>query len=47
MQLGVDFSIKFKVNNQLSFPSDENSVNPVKLAVQVIKLTYIVDLTLS
>lgn len=36
LTVGVDFSLSFQVNNELSFPPEDNSVNPVKLAVEVI-----------
>ena len=35
ISIGVDFSLSFQVNNQLSFPPDGNSLSPVKLAVEV------------
>ncbi len=36
LTVGVDFSLNFQVNDELSFPPEDNSVNPVKLAVEVI-----------
>ncbi|KAJ7389124.1 hypothetical protein OS493_033446 [Desmophyllum pertusum] len=35
LRVGVDFSLNFQVNNQLSFPADGNTVDPVKLAVEI------------
>lgn len=41
LRVGVDFSLNFQVNNQLSFPADGNSVDPVKLAVEVRNLSIL------
>ena len=38
LSLGVDFSLIGTLGIQLNFPSEGNSVSPVKLAVEVISI---------
>lgn len=35
LTVGVDFSLTFKVNIQLKFPAQKNSLSPVKLAIEI------------
>lgn len=35
LHLGVDFDLAFSLDNQISFPPEGNSINPVQLAVEV------------
>ena len=35
LSIGVDFNVNVRGNYELSFPPDGNSLNPVKLAVEV------------
>ena len=36
--LGIDFSLVGAIGSQLKFPSEGNSLSPVKLAVEVINI---------
>ena len=40
LKIGVKFSLSFEVSSQLSFPWDQNSVNPLKLAAEVNVLWF-------
>ena len=40
LKIGVTFSLSFEVSSQLSFPWDQNSVNPLKLAAEVNVLWF-------
>ena len=38
LSLGIDFSLVGALGVQLNFPSEGNSISPVKLAVEVINI---------
>ena len=38
LSVGVEFSLRGALSNQLNFPPERNSLSPIKLAVEVINI---------